>query len=194
MNQLNKSIFTRTACFCEENVFLLLKHKIIPDPSKTFAVFVSNPLKSVPIWRQSKGDPVVWDYHVFALIPDPENEQEMLVLDLDSTLPFPSPLQQYMDEACPVLRDNSYKRFYRLIRGSEYIQTFASDRRHMKAVDQAGNPVWNAEPPAYAPVQTETSKFNLDRYWTMGPEDVGKIEAGFGSVYDEDTFRRVLCR
>lgn len=91
-----------------------------------WAVFISNETKSVPVWRQRAGDPTangglcVWDYHVVVVYMPPAappasggaeaassegssgatpRPAPALVLDLDTSLPFPCPLEEYAREA-----------------------------------------------------------------------------------------------
>jgi len=84
----DRTHLTYTSCYCEENVWKLCEEierrsskdkdkddssRTNEDPlSRTYAVFISNPSKSVPIWcqRSSKNPrsvPVVWDYHVILI-------------------------------------------------------------------------------------------------------------------------------
>ncbi len=65
---------------------------------KSFAVFVSNKKRVVPLWRQKAGREeerlVIWDYHVvFIYRPD----DRTLVYDLDSELPFPTYFHKVRD-------------------------------------------------------------------------------------------------
>ncbi|KAI8611707.1 N-terminal glutamine amidase-domain-containing protein [Chytriomyces sp. MP71] len=206
---MNKEDFIHTPCYCEENVLLLLKHLLssemyAPQIASLHAVFISNPTKSVPIWHQTRGNPVVWDYHVFAMgsLSLADGKSQRLVLDLDSTLPFPTTLSSYLQLALPRIQAQDpgtdvsrFHRFYRVVPAAEFMATFASDRRHMRRSDPEFAELiqWNAAPPDYPPFKTDTSDFNLDMYWTMGSEYVG-IDGpfGLGRVYDEDVFREAF--
>lgn len=70
------------------------------DGAAVYAVFISNEAKQAPMWHQGAGDAesgmVVWDYHVVALTSGPRGDW---VYDLDTTLPFPCPAQQYIQQA-----------------------------------------------------------------------------------------------
>lgn len=84
--------FIYTSQYCEENVYLLAQKLQQDNPQlKTFAVFVSNTQRLVVLSEQraakAPGQPVYWDYHVILFSID-END-ELLVWDLDTTLPFP---------------------------------------------------------------------------------------------------------
>ncbi|KAM0792074.1 hypothetical protein ACM66B_004778 [Microbotryomycetes sp. NB124-2] len=77
-----------TRCYCEENVYALLLSRVTKDSRNTqqtmhslesssrrhYAVFVSNETRSCLLFQQRAssqgphfGNPVVWDYHVFAV-------------------------------------------------------------------------------------------------------------------------------
>ncbi|PKU69201.1 Protein N-terminal glutamine amidohydrolase [Dendrobium catenatum] len=106
------SSFTHTPCYCEENVYLLCKKLVMlgvaaPTVRDLFVVFISNDDKKIPLWNQkaskSSDKLVIWDYHVICIqIVNQKNAEEgrssHLIWDLDSSLPFPLPLDQYVSE------------------------------------------------------------------------------------------------
>ncbi|KAG9131447.1 hypothetical protein Leryth_015278 [Lithospermum erythrorhizon] len=104
---LAASYFHHTPYYCEENVYFLLR-KLIDDGqansdgSDLFAVFISNDKKQVPLWHQKasrRADGIVlWDYHVICVQKRKDGNSSHLVFDLDSSLPFPSPLAYYISE------------------------------------------------------------------------------------------------
>ena len=77
-----------TACYCEENIYWLIKRFLTPSGEQqwdVFSVFISNPTRTVTdmneeyvrilkfitqvgLWNQQVGSsrdmPVIWDYHV----------------------------------------------------------------------------------------------------------------------------------
>lgn len=66
VSSLLREACTYTACYCEENVYLLITQlrEAGARLGDLFVVFVSNPSKQVPLWRQRAGGPhglVVWD-------------------------------------------------------------------------------------------------------------------------------------
>ncbi|KMT15033.1 hypothetical protein BVRB_3g061570 isoform B [Beta vulgaris subsp. vulgaris] len=156
---------------CEENVYRLCKKLCSSGMADTegsdlFVVFISNDKKQIPLWHQKashRADGVIlWDYHVIC-VQRKEDEKSAQVWDLDSTLPFPSPLASYVSEtfrpSFPLFSE--YRRFYRIIHAPMFLRCFASDRRHMK--DSDGN--WNAQPPPYDPIVTEDGAVhNLNEY------------------------------
>ncbi|PIK46859.1 hypothetical protein BSL78_16276 [Apostichopus japonicus] len=125
----------------EENIwklcqFVEVNHKELLDGC--FAVFISNENRQIPIWKQrasnSPDEVVVWDYHVILIC---QSNQKSFVYDLDSTLQFPCSFDEYVQLA---LRSDAYlqrqlHRMFRVIPGQLYLDTFASDRSHMKHED-----------------------------------------------------------
>jgi hypothetical protein len=94
---------------------------------KAYAVFLSSPEQSVPIWQQKLGDDhkgglVVWDYHVIFLVktvmeqrhnePSPRAADDHVggstltvqshIYDFDTRLPFACDAQSYLDECFPL--------------------------------------------------------------------------------------------
>ncbi|KAH8937608.1 hypothetical protein BDL97_16G036700 [Sphagnum fallax] len=133
-----------TACYCEENVYMLCKRLCqlglaMPDASDLFVVFISNSNCKVPLWRQKSKSSLeegfcIWDYHVICIQKNLKGKGSAQVWDLDSTLPFPTSLDQYVSEALRpwAIWDAKFFRLYRVVAVPMYLQYFASDRRHMK--------------------------------------------------------------
>ncbi|GLV46380.1 tungus [Carabus blaptoides fortunei] len=158
------------SCYCEENVWQLCKDVLQRHPTEIqhcYAVFISNPSRTVPLWRQRAGRDddrlVIWDYHVIFLYqPEPER---CLVFDLDSELPFPTYVHKYVTETFRTdhILKADYFRYFRIIPASEFIRDFSSDRRHMKRADGS----WIKPPPSYAPISAAGCEHNLDEYIQM---------------------------
>lgn len=134
--------FAWAACFCEENAWHLCQDPRLrrgdwsPPPEDRRVLLVTNARRSVAVWRQRAGDPVVWDYHALVLARvAPGGAWE--AWDLDSTLPLPCPLPDWLSAsflpAPPVLAPR-----FRLLGAAEYLAVFSSDRSHM--LDPAGRP------------------------------------------------------
>lgn len=96
---------TYTACYCEENVYKLI-HKLVSEGHAAYedlwAVFISNPGKVVPLYKQKSSGSmddglVFWDYHV--VLVHCYQRTEYVVWDLDSTLGFPCPFDVYVASA-----------------------------------------------------------------------------------------------
>ncbi|KAH8937605.1 hypothetical protein BDL97_16G036700 [Sphagnum fallax] len=170
-----------TACYCEENVYMLCKRLCqlglaMPDASDLFVVFISNSNCKVPLWRQKSKSSLeegfcIWDYHVICIQKNLKGKGSAQVWDLDSTLPFPTSLDQYVSEALRpwAIWDAKFFRLYRVVAVPMYLQYFASDRRHMKGED--GD--WRATPPLYDCIVGEDGAIhNLEEYIRMKDEQV----------------------
>ncbi|CAN8286954.1 unnamed protein product [Cochlearia groenlandica] len=177
--------FQHTPYYCEENVYLLCKtlcENGVADSTGTdlFVVFISNEKKQVPLWHQKaskRADGIVlWDYHVICVQRKKGSESEPLVWDLDSTLPFPSPLASYVSETIQpsfqLFAD--YQRFFRIVHAPVFFKHFASDRRHMKEPDGS----WTAQPPPYQPIVAQDGIIhNLSDYIAMrGAESLSTVD------------------
>ncbi|XP_041975151.1 protein N-terminal glutamine amidohydrolase [Aricia agestis] len=173
------------SCYCEENVWKLCQDVSIRIPGeldRCFVVFISNPCRTVPLWKQRAGREedrlVIWDYHVIFLYA--LDSKSCLVYDLDSELPFPTFFHKYVTETFrtdQVLKSD-FHRFFRVVSAKQFLQHFASDRRHMKRPDGT----WIKPPPAYPAICTSTSTHNLDEYINM---DTG---TGPGQVFNLTDF------
>merc|ERR1719347_336513 len=129
------------ACYCEENVYKLcetLSANFPTEVAKCYAVFVSNRKRVVPLWKQKAGKDeeklVIWDYHVIFLY---QPEEKTLVFDLDSELPFPTYFHKYVTETfrTDAILNPEYHRLLRVVPANTFLETFSSDRRHMKKED-----------------------------------------------------------
>lgn len=199
---LERSDFTYTSQYCEENVYMLckkLRSARVADQegSNLFVVFISNENRQVPLWNQkaSKGTEglVIWDYHVICVQKTTEKDTQFQVWDLDTVLPFPVPLHQYITEAIrpslPLHR--KFRRLFRLIHAPIFLHYFASDRRHMRNAEGK----WIAPPPPHNCIIAEDGTVhNLDVFISMTEENVSsKLEGAmtdfsqlqYGIVVDE---------
>lgn len=140
-----------------------------------YVVFISNPLKACPMYRQKackNKDYVCWDYHVILLSSSKNitsaNEKEVLsnknnsnvdniitnVHDIDSVLPYPCSLDEYIKKSfCFLYSEHvedecktKYAPWFRLIKSDLFLKYFYSDRLHM--FDEK-NGIWQADPPLY---------------------------------------------
>nr|XP_038040057.1 protein N-terminal glutamine amidohydrolase-like isoform X1 [Anas platyrhynchos] len=145
-----------TGCYCEENVWKLcdyIRSRGERPVEEFYAVFISNERRMVPLWKQKSGhgdEPVVWDYHVILLRVS--SGEQNFIYDLDTELPFPCPFDGYSTEAFR-LDDSLHPEFHRkirMIRADLYLETFASDRSHMKDADGK----WQKPPPSYPCIET----------------------------------------
>ncbi|KAA8517106.1 hypothetical protein F0562_017399 [Nyssa sinensis] len=182
LSSVDVAQFHHTPFYCEENVYFLCKKLCAngtadAEGSDLFVVFISNEKKQVPLWHQKasqRADGVVlWDYHVICVQRKKESSSPHLVWDLDSSLPFPSPLASYVSETIrPSFQlFSEFQRFFRIVHAPIFLRSFASDRRHMK--DSVGN--WIAQPPASEAIVAEDGTVhNLNEYIEISTADVVK--------------------
>ncbi|KAK3010165.1 hypothetical protein RJ639_011410, partial [Escallonia herrerae] len=171
----------------EENVYWLCKKLLTNGLEKTegsdlFVVFISNEKKQasvmqIPLWHQKasqRADGItLWDYHVICVQRIKEGSTSHVVWDLDSSLPFPSPLSTYVSESIrPSFQlFSEFQRFFRIVHAPLFLRYFASDRRHMK--DPDGN--WISQPPAWETIVAEDGTVhNLNEYIEMSAANVVK--------------------
>lgn len=120
--------------FCEENVLQLLRGQALPRPAA--AVFVTNDDRSVAMWGQRAAavDPIVWDYHVVALLPEHD-----LVVDLDDRTQLARPRAAWLQHAFRPVDEPRFLPRFRIVPADDYLATFSSDRSHM--LDVRGRPL-----------------------------------------------------
>ena len=153
-----------TSCYCEENVYKcceLIAGKC-QSLSRTYAVFITNPAKTVAVWEQKKGNPVVWDYHVICV-------HNGYVYDLDTSLePFPIRADAYFRQcflSCP----EQFSASFRVVPAAMFLAHFSSDRSHMKRDDGT----WASPPPDYDCIRSSNAdkNMNLSEYF-ISPDDL----------------------
>ncbi|KAL7579317.1 hypothetical protein ACA910_013996 [Epithemia clementina (nom. ined.)] len=158
----------RVPCYCEENVWRLAYRKMHQDDqegNRYWVVFISNAIKNVPMFQQrANSDPnksVCWDYHVILLSLAPHDQsRSLLVYDVDSYLPYPCPLTEYLSHSFPYDSNLPISPLFRVVEADLFLQHFGSDRRHMY---NPSNGTWKAAPPSYAPILS-LGNHNLDYY------------------------------
>ena len=146
---------------------------------QSFAVFISNEQKAVPLLRQRSSNRrdglVIWDYHVVCITMN--HSRMPVVLDLDTSLPFPCPAMHYVDKSCvplAALRIRQQHRF-RIVPAASFLDTFASDRSHMLTSGKRF-PVWPT-----IRGRSASSAMNLPLFWDMidgAPRLTGNSEDG----------------
>jgi len=137
----------RVPCYCEENVWRLTYRKICHHQTRATkncsynVAFVSNPKACVPMFEQlaanDRETPVMWDYHVLLFMTKTTSEDyiapKTYVIDIDSHLPCPCPLEDYVEMVFPNHTEwvKKYLPYFRVIDASVYLRHFSSDRSHM---------------------------------------------------------------
>jgi hypothetical protein len=102
-----------------------------------------------PVWMTMQravapSEVIGWDYHVVALVKG----KPPLIADLDSHLPFPCPLDRYLQASFPPGVPSEGSPRFRVVPAVEYRAGLQTDRRHMK--DGAGR--WLHPPPPWPPL------------------------------------------
>ncbi len=121
--------------YCEENVWRLLQD-LDYGARSAWAVFVAGPIGQVWMTGQRASEPgtvISWDYHVVAMVR--AANEEAWVLDLDSRLPFPTPLFDYVRGSFPDAAPLGARPRFRPVSAPRYVRDFKSDRRHMRRDD-----------------------------------------------------------
>ena len=132
----NKQDYIYTPLFCEENIWQLCKSLTSAGiPADQLRVlFLSNASKDVVVMNQQFTDlhgAVAYDYHVILkYYPD---DNEALVFDFDSRLPFPVDWKTYQLQSIPDHASLPHEQhmMIREIPADEYLECFTSDRSHM---------------------------------------------------------------
>ncbi len=139
-------------CYCEENIYHLASKAVDFEDkndnkinNQTFVIFISSENRCVPIWQQKMNesdlndDPVLWDYHVVLLRQEVDENcfsKNIYIYDFDTRLPFPSTYHIYLSQCfkTSVLSNikEEFSPLFRVVKAKEFLDNFASDRRHMK--------------------------------------------------------------
>ncbi|CAG8630576.1 5104_t:CDS:2 [Ambispora leptoticha] len=202
--QITLSTLTYTACYCEENVYLLCrklvcdkhpendKDSLASSDFKIYAVFISNKNETIPLFRQraslQDNGFIIWDYHVILVYTQPMYDKEKKkswVYDLDTTLDFPCDFETYAREALIDVNndDESFERLYRVIPAETFLEVFASDRSHMINSDDG---TWMSPPPLYPPIlSSKGTRMNLPLFIDMMEN---KDSKDYGKVFQEGEF------
>lgn len=150
--------------YCEENIWQLCQN---PQYADGQVLFISGYGEHFAMLCQQggegKGHLVCWDYHVVML-------HAGNILDFNSTLPFSTPFEQYfawsfIDER---LLPEYLIPMFRVIPAGEFVESFLSDRRHMKT--EQG---WSAPPPPWPLISQSSS--NLSRFADMRDLEFGEV-------------------
>ena len=165
--------FRYTSFYCEENIWHLAQEECFHG-REAFAAIISGKGDYRKLWFQRQAEdqesPVFWDYHVLLLVYD----NGWHVWDLDTTLGLPAFAEIYFQktllsasidlENCDVI--------LRLIASESYVQSFSSDRSHMKS--PTGE--WLAPPPEW-PAILHGGKSNLLDWLDVDLDGPGKVQA-----------------
>lgn len=173
----------RVPYYCEENVWRLAVRKQQQQPTDRFwAVFISNTIKNVPMFQQKaavSGDvSCCWDYHVI-LLCHRAGEGTFSVYDIDSLLPYPCPLDEYLAHSFPYEWPIPFGPMFRVVPVDFFLGNFASDRSHM-----IKNGKWQAPPPPYAPIGNSN---NLQEYLRFDEKSMRNMKDNsvYGKIFSK---------
>jgi len=177
--------FDYCSAYCEENVYRLVKRLVDEgmdlETTDVNVIFISSLGKATPIWHQRAStcgsEAVYWDYHVVL-----QRNAEML--DLDTLLPFPVGICNYVEQALrpqmPLAPKNSQR--FRVVPASIFLARFSSNRSHMsKSLKQ--RPKW---PFIQGPMAR--SHHELPAFWNVSELGESSSEEGLGVVLDREAF------
>lgn len=184
---VKKEDFMYTSHYCEENVWMMaskIKETFPEQLRYCYPVFISNDFCHIPLWRQSASKQedglVIWDYHVIMVY---HNENETTVFDMDTTLPFPTPFDEYCRETfkSDEYLDSKFHRLFRVLTAESFLNNFSSDRSHMQKEDGS----WVKPPPNYPAIKNTMEPHNLGQYISM-KRDENVVR--FGTVLNLNSF------
>ncbi|MCP4753769.1 MAG: hypothetical protein GY866_23030 [Proteobacteria bacterium] len=150
--------------YCEENIWHLSRSTGLADLVPK-VVFISNPGKRCALANQraANGGFVIWDYHVVMMT-------DGKIWDLDTLLPFPCLMSEYLERSFMPELDDEFRSFFRVVEADDFIGAFASDRSHM--LDEQGDYL---HPPPPWPAINPGRETNLHRFVDMKLPFLGRI-------------------
>ncbi|TVQ84434.1 MAG: hypothetical protein EA400_17515 [Chromatiaceae bacterium] len=130
---MDRNQFRYQPYYCEENAWWLCAEPAL-GPGPRQVIFVRNEFGHCPFEQQRAAAPgalLWWDYHCVVL------DGVGRIWDLDSRLPLPLPLGDWLAASFPFIRqlERPLRPRFRLVPASEFQRDFASDRSHMRAAD-----------------------------------------------------------
>lgn len=183
----------RVPYYCEENVWRLAYRRLYNTCTATmnsfvnreneqyYVVFISNEKKCCPMLHQKASsadtnDACFWDYHVILVHSwkaidngnKPTNVVITEVFDVDSRLPYPCALDEYLNgtfnfDFVDEKARKQYSPKFRVVRAELFLRNFYSDRMHM-----FHNGKWSSPPPKYDCILTDIGKSESELRNTTG--------------------------
>ncbi len=163
--------FLYQAFYCEENVYHLCQDPRFTGRSPA-AVFVTGSGGECVMWHQRAarrpGAPLSWDYHVFLVVRDPWE-----IWDLDTVLGHPVPAETYLRRSFrpEVELPEELDPVFRIVGKTELLETFSSDRSHMRRPDGR----FQKPPPPWPTIGAPGAPSCLGRYLDMNDEVAGEV-------------------
>ncbi|MDP2435443.1 MAG: hypothetical protein Q8P67_06855, partial [archaeon] len=108
---------------------------------------------------------IIWDYHVICVVKPRRGDCVAWIFDFDSDMDFPSPAPEYAVWCLGIQYElpKKYQHRFRMVQAKSFLDSFASDRRHM-IDDETGK--LSSPPPPFPPIRGPLSKeaHNLPLY------------------------------
>ena len=172
--------FVPVPSYCEENVWMLLNSLDGAALSAAHALFVSNADRTVAFLNQKNGGggPVVWDYHVVALLDAPGRR---VAVDFNCAAGERLDLNAWLAASFGGLDvPDFYRPLFKPVPAPLFLERFRSDRSHMLAEDGS----YLATPPPWPAIRGGAGEggTTLDRF-------VDAADAEFGIARSQREFR-----
>ncbi|EOQ99089.1 Protein glutamine amidohydrolase [Wallemia ichthyophaga EXF-994] len=163
------------SCYCEENAYHLIDALSCVGGVRVRVGFISNSNKSVLLFHQQASQyshpfPVLWDYHVIAVVEAHDSEY---IIDLDTKLDRVSNARDYLNLTFSPHTPHQYRAFINLTPAHSFLQSFASDRRHMLT----NKGTYSSPPPPWKCIRGHLASLphNLDIWIEGANEDSERI-------------------
>jgi len=137
MPLFERSSYTYTQLFCEENIWKLIASLYTnPQINPIDVLFILNKTQTIALFEQLKSEaskPVIWDYHV---ILTAQLNNKIVVFDFDSRCEFPSNISDYFESTFPshIQLADVYQPYIKPIKANYYLKHFYSNRQHMEGI------------------------------------------------------------
>lgn len=167
---MNREAYNYAPFYCEENIWHLCQEAEFRAYDRS-VVLISNPRSTCALWhqraRRAENEPVLWDYHVIMLF----KKKGWKVFDLDTLLPTPTPVVEYLRGTFGELAvPDEFRPLFRVIDADEFVKVFSSDRSHMKNPDGS----WHVPPPPWPAIE-RNERSNLMDLIDMEKKNVGQV-------------------
>lgn len=134
--------------YCEENAWHAAKQAVeAGERGPIHVVFLSNAARSCAVWAQRAsprpGEPIVWDYHVVLRVGGEIRDPDCRA---GARLPAAVWLAASFPHGWTIFA--RYLPMFRCISADRFLESFASDRRHMRRA----NGRYLQPPPAWPPI------------------------------------------
>jgi len=136
MPNTDKSSYTYTPLFCEENIWKLIDALYTNQGLSTKPIdvlFILNQNNSIALFEQklsTGANPVIWDYHVVLVA---KNTSNIVLFDFDSNCSLPKNIADYFHQTFPdnAVLPETVRPLLKPINADYFYKHFYSNRQHM---------------------------------------------------------------